>query len=74
MATGSSLFAVTEDDDLEELPLTSPEEKESVIVTPDYLLTDSEVAFKNISIKAYERKSTTTFPKEEYYAFEIITM
>lgn len=41
---------------------------------PDYLKQVTDLQFVNISIKGYEKKTTTGFPKEEYYAFRIVSM
>ncbi len=41
---------------------------------PDYLKQVSDLKFLNISIKGYEKKLSTGFPKEEYYAYRIVSM
>ena len=41
---------------------------------PDYLKQVTDLQFINISIKGYEKKTTTGFPKEEYYAYRIVSM
>ena len=42
---------------------------------PEYLEEVTDVKFQNISIKSYEKKSSTgIFPREEYYAFRIVSM
>ena len=42
--------------------------------TPDYLKEVTDSQFVNISIKGYEKKSSSGFPREEYYAFHIVSM
>lgn len=40
----------------------------------EFLKEITDVKFQNVSIKGYEKKSSTGFPKEEYYAFRIVSM
>lgn len=43
--------------------------------TPEYLKEVTDLRFLNISIKAYEKKSSSSgFSKEEYYAYRIVSM
>lgn len=42
--------------------------------TPEYLKEVIDGQFVNISIKGYEKKTSTGFPREEYYAFHIVSM
>jgi len=42
--------------------------------TPEYLKEVIDGQFVNISIKGYEKKSSTGFLREEYYAFHIVSM
>lgn len=47
----------------------SPEE------LPEYLKEVTDTKFLNISIKGYEKKSSTSgFTKEEYYAYRVVSM
>lgn len=41
---------------------------------PEYLREISDLRFLNISIKTYEKKTGGGFPREEYYAYRIISM
>ncbi len=41
---------------------------------PEYLKQVTDLKFLNISIKGYEKKSSTGFPKEEYYGYRIVSM
>ena len=41
---------------------------------PEYLKEVTDLNFVNISIKGYEKKTTSGFPKEEYYAYHIVAM
>lgn len=41
---------------------------------PLYLREIENVKFINVSIKGYERKSSSGFPKEEYFAYRIVSM
>ena len=41
---------------------------------PEYLREVSDLRFLNISIKTYEKKTGGGFPREEYYAYRIISM
>ena len=42
---------------------------------PEYLKEVSNVKFLNISIKGYEKKTSTSgFTKEEYYAYHVVSM
>lgn len=42
--------------------------------TPDYLKEVTDIKFQNISIKGYEKKSTGSFTRDEYYAYKIVSM
>ena len=41
---------------------------------PEYLREVKGEQFVNISIKCYEKKTSTGFPREEYYGFHIVSM
>ena len=42
---------------------------------PEYLQEVTDVKFMNISIKSYDKKTSSSgFTKEEYYAYRIISM
>ena len=41
---------------------------------PEYLKEVTEMKFVNVSIKGYEKKTSTGFPKEEYYGYRIVSM
>ena len=42
---------------------------------PDYLKVVDGVKFLNISLKGYEKKTSSSgFTKEEYYAYRIVSM
>lgn len=49
--------------------------KKQVEDQPEYLKEVSNVKFLNISIKGYEKKTSTSgFTKEEYYAYHVVSM
>ena len=42
---------------------------------PEYMKEVTDAKFLNISIKGYEKKSSTSgFTKDEYYAYRVISM
>lgn len=41
---------------------------------PEYLQEVTDVKFMNISIKGYDKKTSSGFTKEEYYAYRIVSM
>ena len=41
---------------------------------PDYLASEDDVSIQTVCIQSYERRTTSTFPKEEYYAFKVVTV
>ena len=41
---------------------------------PEYHRIVSDLRFINISIKTYEKKTGGGFPREEYFAFRIVSM
>ena len=41
---------------------------------PLYLREVDDVTIINVSIKGYERKSSSGFPKEEYFAYRLVSM
>ena len=41
---------------------------------PEYLKQVTDLKFMNISIKGYDKKTSSGFPREEYYAYRIISM
>ena len=42
---------------------------------PEYLKVEDGVKFLNISLKGYEKKTSSSgFTKEEYYAYRIVSM
>lgn len=41
---------------------------------PLYRLTDDNLKITNVAIKGYTKKSSSTFPREEYYAFKIVAV
>jgi sorting nexin-4 len=71
-ATEQAVLDVSEDTD------DAPSKPESVEVAvtelPTYLESDEDVVIQTVCIQTYERRSTATFPKEEYYAFKVVTM
>ena len=42
--------------------------------TPDYLKEVTDGQFVNISIRGYEKNSSSGFPREDYYAFHVVSM
>lgn len=50
-----------------------PEDWQSV-EHPLYLREVEDVTIINVSIKGYERKSSSGFPKEEYFAYRLVSM
>lgn len=50
------------------------ESQEVLSEEPEYLKRVTDLKFLNISIKGYDKKTSTGFPKEEYYAYRIISM
>ena len=42
--------------------------------TPDYLKEVTDGQFVNISIRGYEKNSSSGSPREEYYAFHVVSM
>ena len=47
---------------------------EDLVDTPVYQLTDENLKVLNVAIKGYTKKATQSFPREEYYAFKIVTV
>lgn len=43
-------------------------------VRPEYHRVVKDLRFLNISIKTYEKKTGGGFPREEYFAFRIVSM
>ena len=41
---------------------------------PEYLASEDDVLIQTVCIQSYERRTTSTFPKEEYYAFKVVTV
>lgn len=41
---------------------------------PQYLREVEDVKIINVSIKGYERKTSSGFPKEEYFAYRLVSM
>ncbi len=49
--------------------------KKSESDTPEYLRVVDGVKFLNISLKGYEKKTSSSgFTKDEYYAYRIVSM
>ena len=58
-------------EDSEEILDKSPVTEER----PEYLEEVTDVKFLNISIKSYDKKTSSSgFTKEEYYAYRIVSM
>lgn len=41
---------------------------------PPYLLTNDSLKISNVAIKGYTKKTTSSFPREEYYAFKVVAV
>ena len=41
---------------------------------PLYQLTNDNLKITNVAIKGYTKKTTSSFPREEYYAFKIVAV
>lgn len=41
---------------------------------PPYRLTDDNLKILNVAIKGYTKKTTASFPREEYYAFKVVAV
>ena len=41
---------------------------------PPYRLTDENLKILNVAIKGYTKKTTSSFPREEYYAFKVVAV
>ena len=41
---------------------------------PSYLATIKDFSIQTVCIKGYERRSTATFPKDEFYAYRVVSM
>ena len=41
---------------------------------PPYRLTDDKLKILNVAIKGYTKKTTSSFPREEYYAFKVVAV
>ena len=41
---------------------------------PAYLREVDDMRFVNVSIKNYERKTSSGFPREEYFAYRVVSM
>ena len=51
------------------------DKSESTEEKPEYLQEVTDLKFMNISIKGYEKKTSSSgFTKEEYYAYRIVSM
>ena len=50
-------------------------DKSPLVEQPEYLREVTDLKFMNISIKGYDKKTSSSgFTKEEYYAYRIISM
>ena len=41
---------------------------------PPYLATIKDFSIQTVCIKGYERRTTATFPREEFYAYRVVSM
>ena len=41
---------------------------------PPYLATIKDFSIQTVCIKGYERRTTATFPRDEFYAYRVISM
>ena len=41
---------------------------------PPYMATIKDFSIQTVCIKGYERRTTATFPREEFYAYRVVSM
>lgn len=54
-------------------PSSSNDAAENASIPP-YLATIKDFSIQTVCIKGYERRTTTTFPRDEFYAYRVVSM